>query len=82
MYLFQGTEKSSGQDAGYRVGVGGGGKELPQSGSLCREGGRRGQASTACLLCVDEMNFLALTSWQAHVTLQICTELLLPHARA
>lgn len=53
MYLFQGTEKSSGQDAGYRVGAGAGaGEELPQWGSLCREGGREGPGHHSLLaLC-------------------------------
>lgn len=51
MYLFQGTEKSSGQDAGYRVGAGEG-EELPQWGSLCREGGREGPGQHSLLaLC-------------------------------
>lgn len=81
MYLFQGTEKSSGQDAGYRVGVGRG-RSCHSGGAFAEREAGRGQGRTACLLCVDEMNFLALASWQAHVTLQICTELPLPHARA
>lgn len=66
MYLFQGTERSSGQDAGYREGVLDGGAAMMgvpmQTGS---PGG--GQDSTACSLCVNEMTCLALVTCQTHL---------------
>lgn len=52
MYLFQGTERSSGQDAGYREGDAGMGGAATMGG-LCRQGVQEGPGQH-CLLTLCE----------------------------
>lgn len=67
MYLFQGTERSGGQDAGTGGGASGRGKAAMMGGAFADKESRRGQDSTACSICVTQVTCLALVTQQTHL---------------